>query len=177
MTSIYSNTYRGQNDDYRFAFTMSSSAGNSTSLVKLISISFPSASDITFQGKQCFEYSTSVIEVKSCIIDIDNRVIWITPVVKTTYSNDHQLIIESAGLAFLNPVSATTLNMNQFVVRYYTWPDGQSNPGVVAASDNWCFMKQDSTRISSSTISFNSLSSSYYTPHTSINVPAQIYVN
>lgn len=126
MTSIYSNTYKGQNDDYRFAFTMSSSAGNSTSLVKLISISFPSAavSDITFQGKQCFEYSTSVIEVKSCIIDTENRVIWITPVIKTTYSNDHQLIIESAGLAFQNPVSISSLNMNQFVIRYYTWPDG-----------------------------------------------------
>jgi len=149
---------------------MSNTAGNSTSLVKLISISFPpfSTYDITIQGKQCFEYSTSTIEVDSCFIDPSNRVIWITPVIKSTYSNDHTLIIESAGLAFSNPITSSSINFNQFVIRYYTWPDGTSNPGIIAGSDNWCFMKQDSSRINSNTISF---SNTYYTPHTAISVP------
>jgi hypothetical protein len=85
----------GQPDDWRFTFRMSSASGNSTSLVKLISIQFPAATvyDITMQGKQCFEYSTSNIEVSSCVIDIDSRVMWITPFVKTSYTNDNTVIV------------------------------------------------------------------------------------
>lgn len=45
----------GMNDDWRIQFTMSSTAGNSSSLVKLISIQFPSSStsDVVLQSRQC----------------------------------------------------------------------------------------------------------------------------
>jgi len=170
MTSIYGNSNYGASDDYRFSFTMSNSAGNSTSLVKLISIQFPTYStyDLVLQGTQCYEYSTSVIEVSNCTIDTINRVIWIVPVAKSTYSNNNLLVIESAGLAFQNPILNSSINLNQFIIRYYTWPVGTTNPGVTAGNDNWCFMRQDSTLLTSSSISF---SSTYYTPHTYVNVP------
>lgn len=116
----------GQPDDWRFTFKMSSATGNSTSLVKLISIQFPAETvyDITMQGKQCYEYSTSTIEVSSCVIDINSRVIWITPFVKASNANDHTVVIESAGYAFISPVVSTSIDYNSFVIRYYTWPDG-----------------------------------------------------
>jgi hypothetical protein len=168
----------GQPDDWRFSFRMSSATGNSTSLVKLISIQFPSASvyDITMQGKQCYEYSTSVIEVSSCVIDINSRVIWMTPFVKSTYTNDHTVIVESAGYSFINPVVSTSIDHNKFVIRYYTWPDGQSQPNIVAGSDDWCFMKQDSTNIASNPINFNALSETYYSPHSYVEIPKEVIV-
>ena len=63
ITSVYSNRQMGMRDDFRFSFTMSSSAGNSTSLVKLISIQFPALTtyDIGLVGQQCYEYSSSAI--------------------------------------------------------------------------------------------------------------------
>lgn len=56
ITSVYSNRQMGMRDDFRFSFTMSSSAGNSTSLVRLISIQFPPLTtfDIGLVGQQCY---------------------------------------------------------------------------------------------------------------------------
>jgi hypothetical protein len=69
-----------------------------------------------------------------------------------------------------------TINLNQFTVRYYTWPDGQAQPSsLVAGSDNWCFMKQDT--LPSSTITFNAFSGTYYAPHTYLSVPKEVVVN
>jgi hypothetical protein len=55
LTAVNSNNYYGANEDYQFSFTMSSTAGNSTSLVQLISIQFPAYStvDMLVQGTQC----------------------------------------------------------------------------------------------------------------------------
>jgi hypothetical protein len=95
MTPVYGNTQMGQLDDYMFSFTMGSAASNSTSLVKLISIQFPpfATYDFNIQGKQCYEYSTSAIETSSCVIDPNTRVIWVTPVVKASYTNNLALVI------------------------------------------------------------------------------------
>lgn len=55
ITPIYATNQMGMDDDWTIQFTMSSSATNSTSLVKLISIEFPasSTSDVVLQGRQC----------------------------------------------------------------------------------------------------------------------------
>lgn len=159
---------------------MSSIAGNSTSLVRLISIQFPAYSyyDITIQGKQCYEHSSSSIEISSCVIDPNSRVIWVTPVVKASYTNNMNLVIESAGLAFKNPVNNASINAKYFTIRYYTWPAGQAQPSsLMAGTDDWCFMKQDSTTISNNVITFTTYSSTYYSPHTSISVPKEVIVN
>lgn len=52
ISSVYSNFRMGQKDDYHFSFTMGNTAGNSSSLVKFISIEFPAFTqyDITIQG-------------------------------------------------------------------------------------------------------------------------------
>ena len=110
------------------------------------------------------------------MIDIDSRAIWITPFVKTSYTNDNTVIIESIGYAFINPVVSTSIDHNKFVIRYYTWPDGYSQPNIVAGSDDWCFMKQDSTNIGSSVITFNALSGTYYSPHSSVEITKEVIV-
>jgi hypothetical protein len=172
--SVYSNRQMGQNDDWVFTFAMGSAAGNSTSLAKLISIEFPpfTTYDITIQGRQCHEHSSSGIEISSCVIDPNNRAIWVTPVVKASNTNNLNLIIESAGFAFRNPIRNSTINRNQFTIRYFTWPDGQSQPSsLTVGSDNWCFFKQDSTTLPSGTITFHQFTSTFYSSHTYLHVP------
>lgn len=122
ITPIYATNQMGMRDDWTITFAMSSSATNSTSLVKLISIEFPPAttSDLGLQSRECLEYITSTIEVDNCVIDIENRVIWITPVPKASYTDASSLIIQTAGLAIRTAVTLTT-NHNQFTIRYFTW--------------------------------------------------------
>jgi hypothetical protein len=103
---------------------------------------------------------------------------WVTPVVKASYTNNMNLVIETAGLAIENPTKNMTINRNQFTIRYFTWPDGQSQPGSLAAgSDNWCFFKQDSTTLPSGTITFHQFTSTFYSSHTYLHVPNQVVVN
>jgi hypothetical protein len=66
------------------------------------------------------------------------------------------------GLAIINP-SNSSINLNNFVVRYYTWPKG-TTPTIFPNSDDYVFMKQDSTNLAS-VISFTSTA---YNQHTSI---------
>lgn len=110
------------------------------------------------------------------MIDIDNRVIWVTPVVKSSYTDSSTLIIETAGLAIKSPLT-NAVNRNQFTIRYYTWLDSQSQPAIGVGSDDWCFMKQDSSQISSSSISKITYTSSTFSQHTYLSVPDQLYVN
>ncbi len=175
ISSIYNNRQPGMNDDYQFSFTMGNTGSNSTSLVKLISIEFPpfTTFDFTIQGRQCYEHSSSGIEISSCVIDPNSRVIWVTPVVKASNTNNMALIIESTGWAFLNPIKNTTVDINRFTIRYFTWPDGQSQPSIATGSDNWCFFKQDSTTLTSPAITFPG---TYYTPHTDIKLPKEVIV-
>lgn len=177
ITPIFATNQMAMNDDWTINFVMSSTAGNSTSLLKLVSIEFPSlsTSDMVIQSKQCMEYLTSTIEVAKCVIDPDTRVIWVTPVQKSTYTDSSSLTIQTAGLAIKTAVNLAT-NHNQFTIRYFTW-EGDNNPGVTAGSDNWCFMKQDSTRIGSSALPLQDYSSTYYSPHSRISVPESVYVN
>jgi len=164
-------------DDWKIQFTMSSAGTNSTSLVKYISIQFPNSttSDLQLLSRSCIEYITSTIEIANCVIDINNRVIWITPVVKSTYTDASTLILETTGLAIKAPVT-NQVNFNMFVIRYYTWPNTQSNPGITAGSDNWCFMKQDSSNIGSTLITWNKYNS-YYSQHSYLYSPPELYVN
>ena len=80
-------------------------------------------------------------------------------------------------MAIQSPVSNLTIAVNQFVIRYYTWPSGQAQPSISAGSDDWCFMRQDSTNLPGTTISFNQHSSTYYSPHSYVSIPSQVVVN
>ena len=54
----------------------------------------------------------------------------------------------------MNPVSklggSDTMYLNNFVIKYYTWSNDDNPPAIFATSDDYCFMKQDSTRLSGS---------------------------
>jgi hypothetical protein len=163
----------GMLDDWKITFAMSTLGSNSTSLVKYISIQFPNTttSDIQLLSRSCIGFpGSSNIEVANCVIDINSRVIWVTPVVKSTYTDAYYLVIETVGLAIRNAINYQT-NLNQFTIRYYTWPNGQSNPGIVAGSDNWCFMKQMTPNIPSSPMTKSSYSTTYYPQHTYLYSP------
>lgn len=67
-------------------------------------------------------------------MDPVNRVIWITPVIKASYTNNAALVIETRGLGIQNPISSSTINVNTFTIRYYTWPSWNPTP-TIAISD------------------------------------------
>jgi len=50
-------------------------------------------------------------------------------------------------------------------------------PSIVLNSDNWCFMKQDSSNIGSTALQINKYTNTYYSQHSYVNVPPQLYVN
>ena len=96
--------------------------------------------------------------------------IWITPVVKSSYNDADYLRIETTGLAIKTSENSKT-NKNMFVIRYYTWPDSMSKPSIVRGSDDWCFMRQDSTYIGSSTINNVKYTTAAYPSHTDVSKP------
>ena len=100
-----------------------------------------------------------------------------TPVVKSTYNDADYLRIQTSGLSIKNPIT-TSINKNMFVIRYYTWPDSMTKPSTIQrGSDDWCFMRQDSTYIWSSSLSKTRFTSTHYSQHTLIEVPEEKYVN
>ena len=107
-------------------------------------------------------------------MDPINRVIWITPVVKAANNNNQYLSFVTQGRAMKNPIVSSSLLFNTFVIRYYTWPDGTTNPGVISGSDNWCFLKQDSSNLPGTS---NTYTSTYYAPHALLKVPQENYIN
>lgn len=92
-------------------------------LVKMISVHFPpyATYDLNFAGTECIQHSSSDIEIESCRIDQSTYTMWIDPYEKTTYQNNHDFQIETKGLAIINPITTTTFNRNEFIVKYYTW--------------------------------------------------------
>ena len=158
---------------------MSSGSGNVSSLVKLAGIEFPPLSQYGYSlvGEQCYEYGLSGIEVDSCRIDTVSRTIWVEVVQKTTYGDNTQLIVETGGLAVQNPSNNASVPVNSFTVRYYTWPDSLVVAPTITGGDDYCFLKQDATQLPSTTINYQTYSSSYYTPHTSVEVPERVYIN
>ena len=176
LSAIHGNSYLAQNEDYNFNFVYStSSSAGDMALVKKISIHFPpySTYDMTFAGIQCMEHASSAIDVKDCYIDTNTYIMWITPLEKGSYINSHSLIVETKGLAIINPINSASINLNQFVFKFYTW-SGSTQPVLNPAPDDYVFFKQDSTYISSSAISY---SVSYIDKHTSVELPREAYVN
>jgi hypothetical protein len=90
------------------------------------------------------------------------KTIWLTPLVKSSYTNNKILDFETGGLSITNPTLTTSVNINLWTIRYYTWPDGTAAPILAANSDDYCFMKQTSTNLPSSTLSYSGPS---YSPH------------
>jgi len=67
-------------------------------------------------------------------------------------------------MAIINP-SNSSINLNKFIIRYYTWNTAVA-PTIFPNSDDYTFMKQDSSNLLSSTVSFTSTA---YNPHTFVD--------
>ena len=106
-------------------------------------------------------------------MDTDTYIMWITPLEKNSYINSDTFYVETRGLAIRNPTTSGSINKNLFVVKYYTW-EGDVEPDLDATGDYYVFFRQDSSFISSSTLSY---SSTYYPPHSSVSVPKDFYSN
>ena len=175
FNALDSNYYKGQNVDYYFSFTYStSSSASDMASVKMISVHFPpySTYDMSFAGQQCIQHSSSSIEIADCTIDTTGYTIWITPFEKTSYQNNHNFQIETKGKAIVNPITSSSFNKNQFVVKYYTWEG--TKPALFSNSDDYVFFKQDSSYIASSSLSYTS---SFEDHHTDVRVSRELYVN
>ena len=176
MSAVHGNLNRGSREDYTFTFAYStSSSATDMALVKMISIQFPpySTYDFTFANTECIEHPNSVIEIDRCWIDTTTYTIWIVPVVKGSYINSNNFMIETRGLSIRNPVNSGSINLNQFVIRYYTWT-GSSVPVLYANSDNFAFFKQDNSFIGSSSITYVT---SYIDRHTDVKLLPEHFVN
>ena len=64
-----------------------------------------------------------------------------------------------------------------FIVRYYTWPDSMTKPTIVRGSNDWCFLRMDSTYIGSSVISNTRHTATNYPQHTFLGHAEEIIVN
>ena len=102
--------------------------------------------------------------------------IWMEPVIKTTYNDADYLRIQTVGLAIKNPIN-NKVNKNMFIIRYYTWPEHMSKPNLQRGSDDWCFMRRDSSTIASETIDNIRYWNIDLPRHTSIIRPEDHYVN
>jgi hypothetical protein len=166
--------YAGSRDDYTITFTYSSSATVDLSFTQMIAFIFPTSIDYSFPESDCVESPSSQVEIASCYIDTTQGVVWITPVVKSTYTSNMAVSITTRNLAIRNPVTNINLNNNYFVVKYYSWQN-MSKPGLSPLSnDYYCFLKIDN--FPSSAISYSYNPSPYQVPSFSyIKYPHQKY--
>lgn len=157
FTPVHQTTkYGGSRDDYAITFTYSSSATVDVSFTQLIAFIFPTSSiDYAFPEADCVESPSSQVEIASCYIDTANGIIWITPVVKSSYASNMAVSITTRNLAIRNPVSNLNLNNNYFQVNYYSWQN-ITQPGLSPRSNNnYCFLMINNFPSSSIAYSYN----------------------
>lgn len=162
FTAVHQSTqYGGARDDYVITFTYSSSATVDVSFTQLIAFIFPTSSiDFAFPESDCLEHTSSQIEIASCYIDTANGIIWITPVVKSTYTSNMAVSIITRNLAIRNPYFVLSLNKNNFQVNYYSWQN-ISQPALNPRSNNYyCFLMTNN--FISGAISYNTYASMGY---------------
>ncbi len=181
MTAINSNLRKGQYEDYRFTFRINNDILSDAALVKKISIQFPADTvyDFKFRGKSCIEDPSTTIEIQKCTIDTSTYTIWIDPLIKSSYINNNYIIFQTIGKAIINPVSkldsSDRMYLNKFVIKYYTWANDDNPPAIFATSDDYCFMRQDLTRLSSS--AFLTYTSTTVGHHDYADISEEVYVN
>jgi hypothetical protein len=78
--------------------------------------------------------------VASCYIDTANGIVWITPVIKSTYTSNMAISVTTRNLAVRNPVNNRNTNANQFTVKYYSWQNISQPSLNPISNDNYCFL-------------------------------------
>jgi hypothetical protein len=59
---------------------------------------------------------------------------------------------------YSNLSASSRMYLNTFVIKYYTWPDDTTAPLLLATSDDYCFMRQDSTQLSATYLTYSTSS-------------------
>ena len=164
MTPLHRSTrLKGSRDDYTFSFTFTTSNTDDLSFVKKIAIIFPVNIDYEFVETDCLEAPGSQVEIASCVMDATNKVIWIYPVEKLTYTSNMPVAIQTRNRAIRNPVVNTTTNINAFTIKYYTWQNITEPSLSPTINDYHCYLKI--TNFPSSAISHSNNPSSYNEPN------------
>jgi hypothetical protein len=117
------------------------------------------------------------VEIAACWIDTaGGRTIWIQPVVKTSYTSNMQIKIQTRNLAIRNPVSYRTSYWYQFTVRFYSWQN-ISQPALNSLSNTYCYLIIDSNTINGALNTVYALNPPGYAVGTYdyINYPHQRY--
>lgn len=111
----------------------------------MFAIVFPSSTvnDFGFAGTECVEGVSSGIEVASCVIDTSNRVIWVTPVMKSSYVTGTALSIQTRNKAIKNPTNLLSVAANSFEVRVYSWNTATA-PTLLASNMDYVYLRQKS---------------------------------
>lgn len=168
--------YAGSRDDYTITFTYNPGSANvDLSFTQLVAFIFPTWSyDYAFPESDCVESPTSQVEVASCYIDTAQGIVWITPVVKSSYTSNMAISVTTRNLAIRNPVSFINLNNNDFMVKYYSWQN-ISQPALAPLSNSYyAFLLIDN--FVSSGISYSTNPSIYQVPaFTYLKYPHQRY--
>lgn len=117
--------YAGARDDYTFEIVYSSTASNDISYMKKIAIIFPNPAsegiDFVLVGQDCVEATGSEVEIEECWIETNGRIIWIRPVIKSSYTSNMKIRITTRDLAIRNPTNNRTVYWNRFAVKFYSW--------------------------------------------------------
>lgn len=166
-----STKYYQMRDDYVIDVTFGSDTGYEVSFVQKIAIMFHTSYNLL--NSDCVEGPGSAIKVDTCWIDTVNEIIWVTPVMSSSYKNSDTLEVITRGLAVQNPTA--TINMNGFVVKYYTWQNISEPALAPRSNDNHCYM---SFSPASSLVYFSVMygsSASSYTPYAYSWLPQQRY--
>ena len=133
---------KGTRDDYRISFTFSTSASDDITYMKLIAVVFPTSgqADYLLLGQDCVEDPSSEVEIEECWIEQGSRLIWIRPVIKTSYTSDMVISVVTRDLAIRNPVSITTVYKSHFQVKFYSW-ENTTQPALSPISNSYnCFL-------------------------------------
>jgi hypothetical protein len=142
MTPVSGNLYNGARDDYTIEFTYSSTASVDISYMKLIAIIFPdpSTADFVLLGQDCVEGITSSIEIEECWIVPNTRIIWIRPVVKTSYTSNMNIAITTRDLAIRNPTNVANVYKSWFAIKFYSY-ENITEPGLDPINNNYyCYL-------------------------------------
>lgn len=134
--------YNGARDDYTIEFSYSSTASVDISYMKLIAIIFPASSTANFvlMGQDCVEAPTSSVEIAECWIVPGSRIIWIRPVVKSSYTSNMNIAITTRDLAIRNPTNVANVYKSWFAIKFYTY-ENMTEPALDPInSNNYCFL-------------------------------------
>lgn len=87
------------------------------------------------------EAPTSSIEIAECWIVPNSRIIWIRPVVKTSYTSNMNIAITTRDLAIRNPTNVANVYKSWFAIKFYSYENITEPSGLDPINnDYYCYL-------------------------------------